>query len=343
MRADGVVLTRFGGPEVLDVTSIDIPEPGPGEVLVRVTAVSLNHLDLEIRAGVSRLPIDLPHVLGREVVGEVVAAADADSPWSAGDRVLVLPHVVCGRCRNCLTGAANICLRGWMPGIHGWGGNAELMIAPSRGIVAAPDLDPVITAALPISFGTAWRALHGTAHVSTGEWVVVAGAGGALGHACLQVAALAGARPIALVRDPARADFVRRCGAEEVVVTSEADWPERVRTITGSRGADVIVDHVGGANFEGSIRALADRGRLVVAGGHGGEFPQLDVVDVFRRELRILGVRSQRPDDIEAVLGLAVEGRLTPHIAETMALKDVRAAHDLVASRSTTGKVVLQP
>ena len=343
MRVDAVMMRDFGGPAELELTSVELGDPQPGEALVRVLAVSVNHLDLEIRSGVSRLPITLPHVLGREIIGEVLAVGDAPSPWEPGDRVVVLPHVPCGSCRHCLSGAANICLNGWMPGIHGWGGNAEAIIVPVRGLLPAPDLVPPVIAALPIGFGTAWRALHHTAQVRSGEWVVVAGASGGLGHACLQVAALAGARPIALVRDEAKADFVRRCGAEEVVFTTDHAWPERVRAMTGGVGAEVIVDHVGGSNFEGSVRALADRGRLVVAGGHGGEFPQLDIVDVFRRELRVLGVRSQRPDDVAIVLDLAARGLIAPHIADVLPLAAARTAHELIESRSVTGKVILQP
>ncbi|WP_116649004.1 alcohol dehydrogenase catalytic domain-containing protein [Microbacterium sp. Gd 4-13] len=343
MRVEAVVFREFGGPEVLEVEPVDISEPEAGQTLVRVLAVSVNHLDLEIRAGVSRMPIRLPHVLGREVVGEVIKVGDESSSWRPGDRVVVLPHVPCGSCRHCLTGSANICLNGWMPGIHAWGGNAEVMLAPTRGLVAAPDLDPVEIAALPIGFGTAWRALHHTAHVVSGEWVVVAGASGGLGHACLQVAALAGARPIALVRDPAKADFVKMCGAEEVVLTTDAGWPDRVREITNGRGAEVIIDHVGGANFVGSVKALADRGRLVVAGGHGGEFPPLDLIDVFRRELRVLGVRSQRPDDVAIALEMAARGSIQAHVAEVLPLAETRAAHELIDTRTITGKVVLRP
>ncbi|TXK18675.1 alcohol dehydrogenase catalytic domain-containing protein [Homoserinibacter sp. GY 40078] len=340
--ASAMVIREWGGPEVLRMEAVEIPDPAPGQVLLKVLAASVNHLELEIRAGVSRMPISLPHVPGREVVAEIAAVGDPESPWEPGSRVVLLPHVPCGACANCLSGAANICLNGWMPGIHAWGGHAEYMLAPERGLLAAPDLPVELVAALPISFGTAWRALHATAQVRSGEWVAVAGASGGLGHACLQVAALAGARPIALVRDPNKADFVRACGAVEVLVTSETDWPERLVALTDG-GVDVFIDHVGGSSLEGGVAALADRGRLVVAGGHGGEFPALDVVQVFRRELRLLGVRSQRPDDVRAVLDLAVAGRLTPNIAEVLPLRELARAHELIESRSVTGKVVVRP
>lgn len=344
MKTRAVVMHGLGDESVLVAEDVEIGAPGPGEVLVRVLAVAVNHLDLELRDGRSRMPLTFPHVLGREAVGEVVEAGDgAACPWQPGDRVVLLPHVPCGRCEHCLTGSANICLAGWMPGIHGWGGYAEHLLAPARGLRRAPELPAETVAALPISFGTAWRALHDVASVVTGDWVLVPGAGGGLGHAAVQVAALAGARVIGLVRSPAKREFVLSCGAEHVVVTEGVDWVAEVRTLTGGRGVDAVVEHVGGDSFEGCLAALAPRGTLVVAGGHGGEHPRLDVIEVFRNELRVNGVRSQRPDDVERVLALAAAGRLRPQVDQVFPLEAAADAHRRVASRQATGKVVLVP
>ncbi|WP_232678984.1 zinc-binding dehydrogenase [Nocardioides sp. R-C-SC26] len=343
MRTRVVMMRELGDETVLVPEDVDLPDPGPGEVVLRVLAVSVNHLDLELRDGRSRMPLTFPHVLGREVVGEVVETGPGAGGWTTGDRVVLLPHVPCGGCRHCLTGSANICLNGWMPGIHGWGGYAEHMIAPARGLLRAPDLPVETIAAVPISFGTAWRALESVARITPGEWVLVAGAGGALGHAAVQVAALAGARPIALVRDDNKAEFARSCGAEHVVVTGETDWVDQVRTLTDHRGVDAVVEHVGGASFEGCLAALAPRGRLVVAGGHGGEHPRIDVIETFRNEWQVLGVRSQRPDDVERVLGLVEQGRLRPHVDSVLPLERAAEAHRRIESRQATGKVVLVP
>ncbi|QIG43178.1 zinc-binding dehydrogenase [Nocardioides anomalus] len=344
MRTQAVVMRELGDESVLHLEDVELAAPGPGEVLLRVLAVAVNHLDLELRDGRSRMPLTFPHVLGRELVGEVVEVGDpAGSEWSAGDRVVLLPHVPCGRCRHCLTGSANICLAGWMPGIHGWGGYARHVLAPVRGLRHVPDLPVEVLAALPISFGTAWRALHSAASVVTGDWVLVPGAGGGLGHASVQVAALAGARVIGLVRSAAKADFVKACGAEHVVLTDTDGWPDEVRGLTDGRGVDVVVEHVGGDSFEGCLAALAPRGTLVVAGGHGGEHPRLDVIEVFRNELRVHGVRSQRPDDVERVLDLAAAGRLRPQVDQVFSLEQAADAHRRVASRQAVGKVVLVP
>jgi NADPH:quinone reductase-like Zn-dependent oxidoreductase len=344
MRTQAVVMHGLGDESVLGVEEVELAAPGPGEVILRVLAVAVNHLDLELRDGRSRMPLSFPHVLGREVVGEVVEVGDAArSQWRPGDRVVLLPHVPCGRCEHCLTGSANICLAGWMPGIHGWGGYARHVVAPARGLRRAPDLPAEVLAALPISFGTAWRALHDVASIVTGDWVLVPGAGGGLGHAAVQVAALAGARVIGLTRSAAKADFVTGLGAEHVVLTEDTGWPDEVRALTGGRGVDAVVEHVGGDSFEGCLSALAPRGTLVVAGGHGGEHPRLDVIEVFRNELHVNGVRSQRPDDVERVLALAAAGRLRPQVDQVFRLEQAADAHRRVASRQAAGKVVLVP
>lgn len=341
-RTHAVVMHELGDESVLQLESVDLPAPGRDEVTLRVLACAVNHLDLELRDGRSRMPLAFPHVLGRELVGEVVETGADVGSWTVGDRVVVLPNAPCGRCERCTSGAANLCAAGWMPGIHGWGGYAEHVVVPVRALVAAPDLDPVQTVGLPISFGTAWRAMHEVAEVRTGEWVLVPGAGGGLGHASVQVAAAAGARVIGLVRSEDKAAFVRECGAEEVVV-GESDWTDRVRELTGGHGVDVVVEHIGGASFERAVRAMATRGRLVVAGGHGGEHPSLDVIEVFRRELRLLGLRSQRPHDVATVLALGERGVLRAHVDRVLPLADAQEAHRLVAGRGVHGKVVLVP
>lgn len=343
MRAQAVVMDELGDESVLRYREVEVREPGRDEVLVRVSATAVNHLDLELRDGRSRLPLVFPHVLGREVVGVVAALGAGVTGWAVDQPVVVLPHVPCGRCEHCLTGSANICLAGWMPGIHGWGGYAEYVTVPARGLVAAPELAATTTAAVPISFGTAWRSLHDVAHVRTGEWVLVPGAGGALGHAVVQLARLAGARVIGLVRSAAKEEFVRSCGAEHVVLTDDPDWPALVRSLTGGRGVDVVVEHVGGASFEGCVTALAPRGHLVVAGGHGGEHPRLDVIRTFRDELSFLGVRSQRPDDVRRVLDLAERGLVVPNVDTVLPLAEAADAHRLVESRTVMGKVVVVP
>src|SRR4051794_10318241 len=160
MRTTAVVMNTFGGPEVLHLDQVEVQRESTDEVLLRVLAVSVNHLDVDIREGTSRMPFTFPHVLGREVVGEIVELAEG-SPATAvlkpGDRVLVLPNAPCGHCSLCLRGRANLCTRAYLPGITNWGGYAEHIAVPSRALIPIGGLDPATAAATPISFGTAWR------------------------------------------------------------------------------------------------------------------------------------------------------------------------------------------
>lgn len=343
MLTDAVVMDGLGDIDVLQWRRTAIREPQGGDVVLRVLATAVNHLDLELRSGASRMPLTFPHVLGREVVGEIVErGADVDK-WELGDRVVVLPNGPCGACPECLTGRMNLCRLGFMPGITGWGGYAGHMTVAARVLLHAPDVDPVLAAATPIAFGTAWRMLYSIAHLTPGETVVVAGAAGGLGHAVVQVARFGGARVIGLVSSPAKAEFVRACGAFAVLDTTDAAWPSQVRELTDGQGADVVVEHVGGTVFEQALTALARSGRMIIAGGHGGEHPRLDVIEAFRNEYRLLGSRSQRPDEVVRVLQLLADGHITPAVDEVLPMEQARRAHTLVAARGVRGKLVLTP
>ncbi|SCG71866.1 quinone oxidoreductase family protein [Micromonospora inositola] len=343
MKTEAVVIERYGGPEVLTRTKVEVPPPGPDEVLLRVLAVAVNHLDADLRAGVSRMPLRLPHVLGREVVGVVEEIGSRVADRSPGDRVVVLPNTPCGTCPRCLGGRANLCPLADMPGITRWGGYACHTLAPARGLLDLGDLDPVLAAATPISFGTAWRTLYSIGRLAPGEWVLAPGAAGGLGHAVVQLARLGGARVVGLVGDPAKAEFVRSLGAEAVLSTRDRDWPVQAREITGGAGFDVIVEHIGGDVFEAALGTLASTGRLVVAGGHAGEHPHLDVIDTFRNEYELRGSRSQRPDEIARVLGLVATGQVSPRVDSVLPLADAAGAHWAMADRRVLGKMVITP
>jgi NADPH:quinone reductase-like Zn-dependent oxidoreductase len=343
VRTRAVVMDGLGGVDVLQPRETELRAMRPDDVLLAVLATAVNHLDLELRSGASRMPLTFPHVLGREVVGEIVAVGDDVVDHRIGDRVLVLPNSPCGRCRLCLSGHGNVCRSAFLPGITGWGGYAEHMVVEAKALLPAPDVDPTVVAATPISFGTAWRMLYTIAGLQPGETVLVAGAAGGLGHAVTQIAALGGARVIGLVSGPAKADFVRANGAAEVLDSTDPRWPDQARELTGGDGVDVVVEHIGGEVFERALTTLTLGGRLVVGGGHGGEHPSLDVIDVFRNEFRLLGSRSQRPDEIAQVLRLLASGRIAPAVDEVLPIAEAARAHEMIAARGVRGKLVLTP
>ncbi|MEV5822563.1 zinc-binding dehydrogenase [Micromonospora haikouensis] len=343
MKTEAVMMNEYGGPDVLALAEPELAEPRPDEVRLRVLAVAVNHLDADLRSGVSRMDLRLPHVLGREIVGVVEAVGDAVGDRRPGDRVLALPNTPCGRCERCLAGRANLCPRADMPGITRWGGYARHAVVAGRGLLDIGDLDPVLAASTPISFGTAWRTLYSIGRLAPGEWVLAPGAAGGLGHAVVQLAKLGGAHVVGLVGDPAKADFVSALGADAVLSTRDDDWPQRARAATGGAGFDVIVEHIGGDVFEAALGTLAPTGRMVVAGGHAGEHPRLDVIETFRNEYELRGSRSQRPDEIARVLALVAAGRLSPRVDAVLPLADAAHAHRALAQRRVLGKQVITP
>jgi NADPH:quinone reductase-like Zn-dependent oxidoreductase len=336
-------LDRFGGPDVLRIRTLPVPAPGPDEVLLEVLAVGVNHLDADIRSGVSRMPLRLPHVLGREIVGVVSEVGARVGDRGPGDRVIVLPNAPCGVCARCLSGHANLCRYADMPGVTRWGGYARHVVVPARALVSLGEIDPVLAAATPISFGTAWRALYTVGRLTPGEWVLVPGAAGGLGHAVVQLAKLGGAKVVGLVGDPAKAGFVTSLGADAVLSIRDDDWPQEARKLTGGAGFDVVVEHVGGEMFERVLGTLTPTGRLIVGGGHGGEHPRLDVIETFRNEYQLLGSRSQRPDEISRVLELVAGGLVTPRVDVVLSLADAARAHTALADRQVRGKQVITP
>ena len=342
MKSRAMVMVAYGGPEVLQLDDVDVVRKSANDVLLRVLAVSVNHLDIDIREGISRMPLALPHVLGREIVGEVIEPAE-DGEFHKGDHVIVLPNAPCGRCSLCLRGRSNLCKNSFMPGITAWGGYSEFVTAPDMALVPIGKLDPVIAAAVPISFGTAWRMLYSIGDAKPGDNVLISGAAGGLGHAAVQLARLGGAHVVGLIGDPAKAGFVEKCGAAVTVSTRKSDWVDQAMEATNGRGYDLIIEHVGGSIFEACVGLLAVTGRMMVGGGHAGEHPRLDVIETFRNELQFFGVRSQRPDEVKKVLSLAAGGQIKPSIDQVLSLADAAKAHVAITQRSVRGKQVLVP
>lgn len=339
-----VLFRTHGSEHVLEFVRLQRPTPGPGTVRVRVHACGVNRLDLEIREGVSRLDHPWPHVLGREIAGVVDAVGPGVQSSLVGARVSVAPIIPCSRCTACVAGDTNLCPDAAMPGITFAGGYAQYAVVPRAALIPIDAaLSLVDAAAIPISFGTAWRMLVTLADVQPGETVLVNGAGGALGTAAVQVASLRGAETIASAGSPEKLTRARDLGATALVDYRESDLAEEVRRLTAQRGVDVALDHVGGSVLESTLQCMAHRGRIIVGGGHGGEVVSVDVVAFFRQELRLIGSRSQRREEIETVLRLAAQGDLKAEIGRILPLSEAAEAHALVRSRKAIGKVVLVP
>jgi NADPH:quinone reductase-like Zn-dependent oxidoreductase len=342
MRA--IVFDRHGGPEVLEPRDLPDPPLGPDEVRVQVRACGINHLDLWVRRGLPGLEIEMPHILGNDVVGVAAEVGALVRHVRPGDRLLVLPTLSCGLCPACFAGDDHLCRHHDVIGRRRNGGYAEQAVVPGGNCLPCPEeLTWEQAAAVPLVFLTAWRMLVGRARVRPGEDVLVIGASGGVGSAAVQVAKLMGARVIATAGSPERARLARELGADEALDHSSEDVAARVRTLTGRKGVEVVVEHVGGRMFEQAVAALARDGRLVTCGATAGSQADLDLNLLFGRHLSLLGSWMGRRSELLEVLNHVRAGRLRPVVDLVLPLAEARRAHERIEARQMFGKVVLVP
>lgn len=344
MRA--IVIHRHGGPEVLTLEHRwPRPEPGPGEILVRVEACALNFLDIFTREGMPGEPTPLPHITGGDVAGVVAAVgADVRRP-TVGDRVLIDPNWGCGICEYCRQGERPLCLRGHMLGEMDPGGLAEYVACPAGQALAIPEgysLD--LAACLPVAWGTAWRMVVTHAKPRPAEVVLVLGAGGGVGLAAVQIAKLVGARVIATASTDDKLARITEYGADVAInYVRDEQWDVAVRALTGRRGADVIIETVGAATWEKSIRALGKGGRLVTSGATSGPIAPTDIRYLFRREQRIMGSNGWTHDELVRVASLTFQGKLRPVIDRVLPLGRTAEGELALEERRVFGKVIIRP
>lgn len=335
---------EHGGPDVLRYEDIADPSPGPGEVLIRVEACGVNHFDVDLRSGISRWPLPLPHQLGVEFAGTVESVGQDVDDLAVGDHVWPQHEVECGQCRYCRAGQPNICLDAKMMSVQFPGGYAELALAPARATHLLPDgVTAVQAAAGQVVFTTAWHMLVTRARLQPGETVVVQAAGSGVGHAAIQIAALNGARVIATAGADHKLARARELGADETINYTHESITDRVLELTDGVGADVYIEHVGGDLFMPSLRALRKGGRLITCGGHAGETPPLDLVELFRNEWQVIGSRVGTAAEMQLTMELMGAGKLAPDIHAALPLEQAPEAHRIIENRGQTGKVVLIP
>jgi NADPH:quinone reductase-like Zn-dependent oxidoreductase len=335
---------EHGPADVLRYEDVEEPVPGPGEVLIAMRACGVNHFDIDLRAGISRWPLPLPHQLGVEFAGIVETVGPGVEHLAAGDRVWPQHEIECGTCSYCRAGTPNLCRNARMFSVQLLGGYAEKVLAPARGThVMADGLSFEQAAAGQVAFATAWHMLVTRGRVNPGQTVVVQAAGSGIGHAAVQIAALAGARVIATAGAQEKLDRAREMGASETINYRTEPLTERVLELTGGRGADLFIEHVGGDRFMESLRALRPGGRLVTCGAHAGETPEIDVIELFRNEWEVLGSRIGTPEEMKLTMGLLGEGRLTAAVHAAIPLAQAPQAHRIIEQREQTGKVILVP
>ena len=332
---------QHGDTGVLRYEEAPDPVPRPGEVLVRVRACALNHLDLWQRRGLDRVRIPLPHISGSDVAGEVVEPAAGGA--APGTLVMVQPGLSCGRCRACLSGRDNECPSYGVLGYQSDGGYAQLVAVPAANVIPLPPgIDPIAAAAFPLTFVTAWHMLVTRAAVRAGETVLVLAAGSGVGQAAVQIARLHGARVIATAGTDEKLARARELGADAAVSHHAEELPKRVRELTSGRGADVVVEHVGQATWDRSIRCLAPSGRLVTCGATTGAQAALDLRFLFGRQLSLLGSYMGRKGELLEAVPFFLSGRLRPVIDRVYPLRDAAAAQERLEAAGQFGKIVLE-
>ncbi len=343
---------EFGPPESLRYDDVETPTPGPGEALVRVHAVGVNRMDVEMRAGVygkEKLTdfyfgqmMEFPHILGIEPAGVVEAVGEGVAGLAAGDRVVPHSHLSCGECPQCLAGQDNACPQIQVLGVQttGRGGYAEYFTWPAELLIPLPDSVGFDKAAsLLVNYGPVWTGLIERARVRPGDKVLITGATGGCGHAAVEIAKLAGGEVFALGGSEEKLAELAKLGATPI--DYRGGFAERVQEATGG-GADVVLELVGAETWGESLASVRPRARIAVVGSHGGIAAELNLGLLFALNMEIYGVTRANRAAMAKLVELAGAGRLDPTVWKTLPLERAAEAHRLMDERKHSGKIVLE-
>lgn len=339
---NAVVFKEHGGPEKLTLEELPTPTIGTGEVLVRVKACALNHLDIWIRQGNPAYPIPLPHVSGSDIAGVVEQIGAQVEGVTVGARVVVSPGLSCWKCENCLAGRDNFCSTFGIVGAKTHGGYAEYVKVPFLNILPIPEnLAFEQAAAFPLVSVTASHMLFALAGLQHGETVLIMGAGSGVGSMAVQLAKLAGARVITTVGSDEKIPKAVVLGADAVINHSKEKVAERVKLLTEGKGVDVVIEHIGPEVWETCLASLAKGGRLITCGATTGAEVKLDLRYVYSRQFTIKGSYMGTRAELVKAAELVGQKRLMAVIDRTYPLREARAAQELMLSRKFFGKIVL--
>ncbi len=337
-----VRIHEFGGPEVLRYEDVPDPKPRKDQVLIRVRACAMNHLDLWVRKG---LPgVKLPHILGSDVSGEIVEVGEYVAGFQPGQRVLLAPMHFCNRCAQCTAGLQNQCREFTVLGNGVDGGNCELMAVPAVNVIPIPDtLGFNEAASVPLVFLTAFHMLTGRAAVRPGHTVLVLGANSGVGIAAIQIAKLFNSVVIATAGDERKIQKARDLGADHVINHYQQKISDEVKKITNREGVDIVIEHVGSATWDESVKSLKPGGTLVTCGATAGPNVAIDLRFVYSRQLSLLGSYMGTMGEFHQVLKHVFSGKVKPVIDRVFSLKEARAAHEHMEKSQMFGKIVLNP
>ncbi len=337
-----VRIHEHGDLEVLRIEDIAIPTPGPEEVRIQVKAAGLNHLDTWVRRGVPGHKYPLPITPGCDGAGIVEELGGAVSGLKKGDRVLLAPGLSCGRCVSCASGQDQLCRYYGILGETRDGCCAEFVVVNAKQALPIPsNLSFEDAAAIPLVFLTAWHMLVERAKVRPGETVLIHAAGSGVSSAAIQIAKLWGTRVIATASSAEKCEKAKKLGADEAIDYQRQDFYEEVRKLTGKRGVDVAIDHVGETTLEKSVRCLVKGGRLVTCGTTSGFEIKLDFRHVFFKSLSILGSTMGSRGELHEILSHVASGKLRPVVDSVFPLEKIQQAHARIGERAVFGKVIV--
>ncbi|MFN2388001.1 MAG: zinc-binding dehydrogenase [Actinomycetota bacterium] len=336
------VIDGFGAPSEVRIADVGDPLPAPDEVVVRLYAAALNHLDLWTVTGALQIPLDFPHVLGADGAGEIESVGDETRGLQAGRRVVINPGISCGGCERCRAGQQSECADFRLLGEHVPGTFAERVAVPSANVFPIPDhLDWVHASALGVTATTAYRMLFTQGKLTPGEWVLVTGIGGGLGSSLFQLARAVAGRVFVTSSSDDKLQRALEMGADAGINYRSEDVGKAVRRLTGKRGVDLVVDSAGGPTVDASLRALRAGGRLVIAGGTAGREVTFDVRRLFWNQLHIVGSTMGSHSDVSEMLRMVAGLKLVPEVDRTFSLEEAAEALTYLHEQDQFGKVVL--
>ncbi len=334
---------RHGGPEVLQYEEAPDPKPSSDEALVRVKACALNHLDLWARNGLPRVKIPLPHISGSDISGVVEWVPKEETRFKKGDEVIVNPGVGCGHCDRCLTGRDGQCGEYGIIGYGFDGGYAELVKVKRTHLISKPEgMTFEEAASFPLVFETAYHMLVTKANAGPGDTVLVLAANSGVGMAAVQIAKMLGAEVIATAGDSEKMQRARKLGADHAINHYKQDVLSEVKKLTGKRGVDIVIEHVGKATWDSSVKALAKGGRLVTCGATTGAEVATDLRYIYNRELTVYGSYMAGMGELLKVVDLFREGRLKTVVDSVYPLRRAGEAQTKMETSRHFGKIVLK-
>lgn len=336
-----VFFEDHGGIEVLQYGDFAEPQPGPGEVLVRLEAAALNHVDLFVREGLPGLEPELPHILGSDGAGEVAALGEGVRDWAVGDKVVINANLCLEEDEFTRAGQENLCKHWELLGETVRGSYAELVALPAGNLLRRPDDFPAgDAAAAALVYLTAWHSLVGKGGLQAGETVLIVGASGGVNSASIQVAKHMGAEVLVVGSSQAKLELAEALGADQLIDRSKEDWSQAAYRLTKKRGVDVVVDNIG-STFPQSMRAARKGGRILNVGRTGGHLVEIDVRYIFGKQLSLIGSTMGSKRDFAEVMELVFAGKLKPVVDRHYPLKDAAQAQARLEGGQQMGKLIL--